>query len=73
MMFCSIPAVNHHRPCVGRGGGLDPADEGQQPGGVVGNPVLRPGREVELAHLMLRRVASLLVTTDTDNTQNRKG
>ena len=45
------PAVDHHGPGVGHGLGLDPADEAQQPRGVVGHPVVRPAREVELSYL----------------------
>ena len=45
------PAVDHHWPGVGHGLGLDPADEAQQPCGVVGHAVVRPAREVELSYL----------------------
>lgn len=54
-----LPAVDHHRPSVRRCWGLDPAQKSQQAGSVVGHPVLRPGGEVELAHLMFSRVTSL--------------
>ena len=55
----SVPAVDHYGAGVGRGGGLDAAQEGQQAGGVVGHAVLGPGGEVELADLVFGRVASL--------------
>lgn len=54
-----LPAVDHHRPSVRRRRGLDPAQESQQAGSVVRNPMLGPGGEVELAHLMFGRVTSL--------------
>lgn len=57
-----LPAVDHHRPGVRGGGGLDPAQEGQQAGGMVRHAMLRPRGEVELAHLMFGRVASLQET-----------
>lgn len=53
------PAVDDNGPSVGRGGGFHTPDEGQQPRGVVGDAVLRPGREVELADLVPGRVAPL--------------
>lgn len=53
------PAVDDNGPGVRRGGGLHAPDEGQQPRGVVGDAVLRPRREVELADLVPGRVASL--------------
>lgn len=46
-------------PGVRRGRGLHAPDEGQQPRGVVGDAMLRPRGEVELADLMPGRVASL--------------
>lgn len=52
-------------PRIGRGGGLHAPDEGQQPRGVVGDAVLRPRREVELADLVPGRVASLQGTAVT--------
>ena len=54
-----VPAVHHHRSSVSGHGALNAAQEGQQSRGVVGNSVLRPGREMELAHLVFGRVASL--------------
>lgn len=45
------PAVDHHGPGVGQRLGLDPPDEAQQAGGVVGNAVVGPAREVELSDL----------------------
>lgn len=59
--------MDHHRPSVRRCGGLDPAQESQQSGGVVRHPVLRPGGEVELAHLVFGRVTSLEETSGTSN------
>lgn len=53
------PAVDDDGPGVRWGGGLHAPDEGQQPCGVVGDAVLRPRCEVELADLMPGRVASL--------------
>lgn len=38
---------------VGRVAGLYPAKEGQEGGGVLGNTVVRPRRELELTHLPL--------------------
>ena len=57
------PAVDHHGPGVGHGLGFDPADEAQQPRGVVGHPVVRPTREVELSYLPDLVGASLPRTT----------
>lgn len=51
--------MHHHRSGVRRGGGLDPAQEGQQACGVVGHAVLGPRGEMELAHLVVGRVAAL--------------
>lgn len=59
MLGVVLPAVHHHRTGVGRCGSFHPPDEGQQPGGVIGHPVVGPGREVELTHLMLGRVSPL--------------
>lgn len=59
MESIELPAVHHHRPSVRRCRGLDPAQESQQAGGVVWHTVLRPGGEMELAHLMFSRVTSL--------------
>ena len=42
--------MDHDGPCAGRVGDLDPADEGQQAGGVIWNSVVRPAGEVELLH-----------------------
>lgn len=58
-MMQGLPAVHHHRSSVWGCRGLDPAQESQQTGSVVRHTVLRPGGEVELAHLMLGRVTSL--------------
>ena len=60
--WASPPAVNHHGAGVRGGAGLDPSYEGQEARGVEGDAVLRPGGEVELPDLVLRRVASLLGT-----------
>lgn len=43
--------MHHDGAGAGRVGELDPADEGQEPGGVVGDAVVGPAREVELLHL----------------------
>lgn len=53
------PAVDDNGPSIRWSGGLHAPDEGQQPCGMVGDAVLRPRREVELADLVLGRVASL--------------
>lgn len=59
----TLPAVDHHRAGVRRSGGFHSADKGQQSGGVIRHPVLRPGREVELTHLVLCSVSSLYAKT----------
>lgn len=64
--------MHHHRSSVRRGGGLDPAQEGQQARGVVGHAVLRPRREVELAHLVFGGVASLQ-TKDNRAVKHQRG
>lgn len=51
--------MDHHGPGVGGRGGFDPAQEGQQAGGVVRHAVLGPGGEVELTHLVFGRITSL--------------
>lgn len=60
-----LPAVDHHGAGVRRGGGLHSPDEGQQAGGVIRHPVLRPGGEVELPHLVLGGVSPLSTHTHT--------
>ena len=45
------PAVDHDGAGGRRVGDLDPADEGQQPRGMVRDPVVGPAREVELLDL----------------------
>lgn len=45
------PAVHHQRACVGRALGFHLPDKAQQPSGVVGDPMVRPAREVELSDL----------------------
>lgn len=54
-----LPAVHHHRAGVGGSGGFHPPDESQQPGGVIRHPVVGPGGEVELTHLVLGGVSPL--------------
>lgn len=53
------PAVDDDGPSVRGRGGLHAPDEGQQPSSMVGDTMLRPGREVELADLMPGSVATL--------------
>lgn len=48
-----LPAVHHHGPRVRGIARLHPSQEGQEQGGVLGHPVVRPGRELELPHLPL--------------------
>lgn len=60
-----LPAVHHHGPRVRRIAGLHPSEEGQEQGGVLGHPVVRPGRELELPHLPLLAGAVLVVETET--------
>lgn len=57
--FWTLPAVDHHRASVRRCRGFHSSYKGQQSGGVIGHPMLRPGCKVELTHLMLRGVSSL--------------
>lgn len=64
--------MHHHGSGVRRGGGLDPAQEGQQARRVVGHAVLRPRGEVELAHLVLGRVAALQ-TQDNREVKPQRG
>lgn len=47
----SVPAVDDDRPCGGRVGHLDSADERQQSCGVVRHSVIGPAGEMELLHL----------------------
>lgn len=47
------PAVDHHWPCIWRIAGLYPSKEGQDGGGVLWNPMVWPGHELELSHLSL--------------------
>lgn len=47
----TIPAVHHDGPGRGRVGDFNPADEGEQSGGVVRNSVVGPASEVELLDL----------------------
>lgn len=53
------PAVDDNGPGIRWGGGLHAPDESQQPRGVVGDAMLWPRCEVELADLVPGRVASL--------------
>lgn len=55
----ALPAVHYDWASVGWSGGFHTPQESQQAGGVVGHAVLRPRREVELAHLVFGRVAPL--------------
>lgn len=54
--------MHHNGPGTGRVGHLDPADEGQQAGGVVWHSVVGPAGEVELLHLPHLVEASLYNT-----------
>lgn len=47
----TVPAVHHDGPSRGRVGDFNPADEGEQSGGVVRNSVVGPASEVELLDL----------------------
>lgn len=47
------PAVHHHGPCVWGIARFHPPEEGQEGGGVLGHPVVWPGRELELPHFPL--------------------
>lgn len=53
------PAVNHHGAGVRRVAGLHSAQERQEGGGVLGNSVIRPGRELEVTDLPLLVGAAL--------------
>jgi len=53
------PAVGDDGPGVRRVAGLDPAEEGQEGGRVLGDPVVRPRRELELTDLSLLTGAAL--------------
>lgn len=57
--------MDHHGSGIRRRGGLDPTQEGQQAGGVVGHAVLGPRGEVELTNLVFGRVTSLDQTKHT--------
>lgn len=50
---CFLPAVYHHGPCIWRIASFHPSQEGQERSGVLRNPVVWPGRELELPHLSL--------------------
>jgi len=50
---CFSPAVYRHRPRIWRIARFHPSQEGQERGGVLRYPVVRPGRELELPHLSL--------------------
>lgn len=57
--------MDHHGASIRRCRGFHSSYKGQQSSGMIGHPVLRPGCEVELTHLMLGRVSSL--ATETQN------
>ena len=52
-------AVGDDRPAVRGVELVDPPDELEEGGAVLGDPVVRPGRELELLHLPPVRVAHL--------------
>lgn len=58
---CFSPAVYHHGPRVWRIARFHPPEEGQEGGGVLGHPVVWPGRELELPHLPLLAGAVLQI------------
>ena len=43
----------HHGPCIWRIASFHPSQKGQEGSGVLGHPVVWPGRELELPHLSL--------------------
>lgn len=47
------PAVDHHGPSVWRIAGLYPSKKGQDGCGILRNPVVGPGHELELSDLPL--------------------
>ena len=55
----SQPAVGDNGSSVWGVAGLDPAEEGQEGGGVLGHPVVGPGCELELPHLPPLTTATL--------------
>ena len=59
-----LPAVYHHGPRIWRIAGFHPSQEGQERGGVLRYPVVRPGCELELPHLSLLTGAVLNVDTE---------
>lgn len=61
LLNITLPAVDHHRASVRRRRGFHSSYKGQQSSGVIGHPVLRPGCEVELTHLVLGWVSSLSI------------
>lgn len=63
MQGITVPAVNHDRASIRWRRSFNPSYKSQQSSGVIGHPVFRPGCEVELTHLMLGRVSSLLTET----------
>lgn len=61
---CFLPAVHHHGPRVWRIASFHPSEEGQERSGVLGHPVVRPGRELELPHLSL--LAGAVLNTEAE-------
>lgn len=60
LMLDTLPAVDHHGAAVWRMAGLHSAQKGQDWGGILRHPMVRPGHKLELAHLPLLTGAILL-------------
>lgn len=60
----NTPAVDDHGTGVWRVAGLHPAQESQEGGRVFGDPVIRPGRELEVTNFTLLVGAALNGWTD---------
>lgn len=51
--------MHHHGACIKRVASLDPPQEGQDRGWVLGNPMVWPGHELELTEFPLLTGATL--------------
>ena len=51
--------MDDHGSCIWRVAGLNPPEEGQEGRRVLGHPVVRPGRELEVTNLTLLIGAAL--------------
>ena len=67
----AVPAVDHHGPLGRPVLFLHSPVEGQDGRGIVGHPVVRPGREVKLGHLQRTLRAARQLEKNNKNTHIR--